>query len=227
MNSLNLTNSTKTTVSRIREVYAAGLLSLVPFVLTFIVVEWVAQKILGVFGPNAALGHLLTSEGHLLVGSAHNVLAYLIGLTVTLGFIGILGLLVRRETRGVFGMWLEERVLAMPLIGAVYRPAARVVSILAKDEDADLRRMSVVTCYPYGPEGSAAIGLLTSRRIYKVSGRPNNMIFLPHAPVPMTGSLVLLPIDTIIPMPDMSVDELLQLSVSLGLVARSETPRAV
>lgn len=51
------------------------------------------------------------------------------------------------------------------------------------------------------------------------------MIYLPTAPVPMTGGLVLVPDSAIVLMPELKVDDLLRIYFSLGALAHDTLPK--
>jgi uncharacterized membrane protein len=51
------------------------------------------------------------------------------------------------------------------------------------------------------------------------------MIYLPTAPVPMTGGLILVPDACVVPVPELKVDDLLRIYFSLGALAHDTLPR--
>jgi uncharacterized membrane protein len=67
--------------------------------------------------------------------------------------------------------------------------------------------------------------LLANQEVYYIGGEPRCMVYLPTAPVPMTGGLVLVPADAVIPVPEMKVDDLLRVYFSLGALAPDILPR--
>jgi len=52
-------------------------------------------------------------------------------------------------------------------------------------------------------------------------------VYLPTAPVPMTGGLVLVPATSVVPVPEMKVDDLLRVYFSLGALAADTLPRTL
>ncbi|MDA8708143.1 DUF502 domain-containing protein [Hellea sp.] len=201
--------------------FSMGLMALLPLAVTLAILHWIVSKIAGLIGPNSLFGKLLEDSISLLTGPSHKWLSYGIGVLITGVLIWFLGLMVQTRARGKIGPVIDKLLKRTPVIGTIYKPVSQVVSLISKEGDAELKSMTVVTC-EYG--GVECIGLLTSLKIYQVKGKPRKMVFLPHAPVPMTGNLVLIAADSITPMPDMSVDEFLQLSVSLGMVTPEESP---
>jgi uncharacterized membrane protein len=72
--------------------FVAGLIAVLPVVLTVAVIVWVASLIDQFIGPHSAVGRLLVSIGLTVVET--KIAAYLIGIVFVLCAIYVLGLLV-------------------------------------------------------------------------------------------------------------------------------------
>ena len=82
-------------MARIARIFLAGLLVLLPILVTIIVTSWVAQLLQAYAGPNSLVGRLIVLLGLNLVSSKMG--AYFLGFLIILGCIFQLGLFV--ETR--------------------------------------------------------------------------------------------------------------------------------
>ena len=82
---------------------------------------------------------------------------------------------------------------------------------------------------PFFGSGDTAVdvlALLASQQLYLISGERRRLVYLPAAPIPMSGGLVFVSDTAITPVPDMKVDDLLKIYVSLGALAPEVIPRA-
>jgi uncharacterized membrane protein len=88
--------------------------------------------------------------------------------------------------------------------------------------------MSVVSCrfFGAGEAGVDVLALLASQQLYIVAGERRRLVYLPAAPIPMSGGLVFVADAAITPVPEMKVDDLLKIYVSLGALAPEVFPRA-
>ena len=82
-------------MGRIARIFLAGLLVLLPILVTVIVTVWVAQLLQSYAGPNSLIGRVIVLLGLNLVSSETG--AYFLGFLIILGCIFLLGLVV--ETR--------------------------------------------------------------------------------------------------------------------------------
>lgn len=78
--------------------------------------------------------------------------------------------------------------------------------------------MSVVTCRFGGKNSADILALMPSQKTYNIGGEKRVMGYLPTSPLPMSGALVLMKESNIIPMPDISVDEVMQIYFSMGII---------
>jgi uncharacterized membrane protein len=63
------------------------------------------------------------------------------------------------------------------------------------------------------------LALLANQEVYMIGGEARKMVYLPCAPIPMSGGLVLVNENAIVPVPEMKVDDLLRIYFSLGALA--------
>jgi len=133
--------------------FVAGLLAILPLVLTVAVIVWVASLVDQFIGPHSAMGRLLVSIGLTIVET--KIAAYLIGIVFVLSAVYVLGLLVEVGLQRRLQVFVDSGLRRIPLVGSVYNLAHRFVGMLERKEETDLKTMSPVWCF-FGGEGGAA-----------------------------------------------------------------------
>lgn len=198
--------------------FLAGLLVLLPLAVTAIILDWLVGKVVAVIGPGSVLGDLLLSGGGSIIGPNHDILAFLIGLSVVLAAIWAFGLLVKSQARLQMAAAIDALLGRVPLIRSIYKPVSQVVRLLSDTEGGDLKGMQVVSCRLGGPNGVDLLGLAPSSRVLDLNGAKRRLVYVPTSPVPMTGGLMLVDAEAVTERPEIAVDELMQIYLSLGVV---------
>lgn len=198
--------------------FLTGLFVLLPIVITIMIFNWLISKVIGVLGPGTLLGDALLSGGGTIVGPNHAVIAFLLGLSIAVCLIWVLGAFVRAQAKRQWSQGIDQLFTRIPLIRAVYKPVSQMVKLFAGTGDEKMKSMQVVACRLGGANGVDILGLVTTPQTYNVGGVVRQLVYLPTSPVPMSGGLLLVPAENLIPMPDISVDELMQIYLSLGVV---------
>jgi len=212
--------------------FLAGLLFLLPIVLTVFIVAWIVNLVRGAIGPGTILGDILTRGASYLLGlSNQDTLSFWLGVGIALAGIWLLGLIVKTRAKHIIQDHLDRLLTRVPLIRSIYNPVSRVVR-LATDRGTgapgDLSSMSVVSCrFGSGENAVDILALLASQHIYNIAGRRRRLVYLPTAPIPMSGGLVLVPEAAVTAVPDMKVDDLLKIYVSLGALTPEVMPGAI
>ena len=210
--------------------FLAGLLFLLPIVLTVFIVAYIVSFVRGAIGPGTVLGDLLTWGGTYILGPSQDTLAFWLGVGIALAGIWLLGLIVKTRAKSIIQNYLDRLLSRVPLIRSIYSPVSRVVRLATNRTGApgDLSSMSVVSCRFFGSGDTAVdvLALLASQQLYLISGDRRRLVYLPAAPIPMSGGLVFVSDTAITPVPDMKVDDLLKIYVSLGALAPEVIPRA-
>lgn len=208
--------------SRVTGTFLAGLIVLLPIVLTVVIIAWLVQILRDALGPGTVLGELLRRGGSALV--ENDTLAFWLGVAIALIGIWVLGAIVRTEARrGVQGA-LDLLFARLPLVKSIYNPVSRVIRLATEKGGGDLSGMDVVAVRFGGQDGAHILALLASHDRYYIGDLRRVMVYLPTAPLPMTGGLVLVPEDHITVVPDMKVDDLLKIYFSLGALAPESMP---
>ncbi|HBB31808.1 MAG TPA: hypothetical protein DDZ80_27175 [Cyanobacteria bacterium UBA8803] len=150
-----------------------------------------------------------------------NLLNLLVGLTVPLLCILLIGLMARN----IAGRWLldlGERVLqAIPLAGSVYKTLKQLLETLLKDSNSKFRRVILVE---YPRPGMWALGFVTgatSREIQSHMDCPMLSIFIPTTPNPTTGWYAIVPEHEVINL-SMPIEDAFKVIISGGIVTPTE-----
>jgi uncharacterized membrane protein len=212
--------------------FLAGLLFLLPVVLTIFIIAWIINFVRGAIGPGTILGDLLTQGGSYFIGRSQDTLAFWLGIGIALFGIWLLGLIVKTQAKNIIQDYLDRLFSRVPFIRSIYSPVSRVVRLVTDREggaSGDLSSMSVISCRfgGNGANGVDILALLASQHVYNVAGHRRRLVYLPTAPIPMSGGLVLVQEDAITPVPEMKVDDLLKVYVSLGALAPEAMPGAI
>ena len=196
----------------------AGLLVVIPLAttiwLTITIASWVIEFLTRIpkqINPYDNLHPILVTLLNLLVG-----------LTVPLLCILLIGLMARN----IVGRWLlevGERVLqAIPLAGAVYKTLKQLLETLLKDSNGKFRRVVLVEYPRSGIWALAFVTGIMSSEIQSQMTRPMLSIFIPTTPNPTTGWYAIVPEDEVINL-SMSIEDAFKVVVSGGIVSPSSS----
>ena len=182
----------------IRATLIAGVLILVPVAITYVLVFWVFNSIDGLLQPiiEEITDRHIPGLGLLVL----LIIVYLLGLiwTKRLG---------RRTIRT-----LQLFLLKIPLIGAVYGPARKLIESFTGESTAGFKRVVVVE---YPKQDTWMIGFLTGISNV-VPGTTMGVIYLPTAPTPNSGWVAMVPIQNIYDT-TMTVREAMSMVLSGGI----------
>lgn len=186
--------------------FLAGLVVVVPVVVTILAVRFLFSNVDGILGSwiSRIVGFDIPGLG--LVATL--VLVLLAGVVATN--------LVGRKLLGI-----TERVFTeVPLIRRVYGASKEIV-LSATLSQARVFKDVVVVEYPR--KGAYTYGFVMSYSTIKKDGEPVRLanIFLPGPPLPTTGVLVAVPIEEVVYL-DMPVEDGLKLILSAGIAAPEE-----
>jgi uncharacterized membrane protein len=202
--------------------FLAGLVVLLPVVLTILIIAWIVGFLRGQLGPGTFLGEILLRGGATITGPGYDTLAFGLGVLIALVGIWFLGFIARSEAQESISRFIDRIFTQVPIIRAIYNPVSRVVR-MTTDKNTDFSGMSVVACRFAGLE-TDVLALLASQEVYVIGGERRRMVYLPAAPIPMSGGLLLIAEHAIIPVPEMKVDDLLRIYFSLGALASDSMP---
>ncbi len=205
---------------RILGCFLAGLLAILPLVVTVAVVIWVAGFLEGFVGPGSGPGQGLRMLGLNFV--SNETLAYALGWLVVLAAIFLLGVLVQLGAKRLWDAVVNGIMKRIPLAGSIYSTATQLVGMLDKSDKSDLKGMSVVYC-SFGGGATGMLALLPTPDRYEFAGRSCYAVYLPTSPVPMTGGLLFVPVEDVHTV-NMTVDGLMSIYLSMGITAPQFLP---
>ena len=182
----------------VRATLIAGVLILVPIAITYVLLLWVFNSIDGLLAPvvDRSIGRHIPGLGLLVL----LIIVYLLGLVWTKR-------LGRRTIRA-----LQLFLLKVPLIGAIYGPARKLIESFTGESTAGFKRVVVVE---YPKQGTWMIGFLTGISNV-VPGTTMGVIYLPTAPTPNSGWVAMVPIQNIYDT-TMTVREAMSMVLSGGI----------
>lgn len=206
----------KVTLSRrLSQPFIAGVLGFLPLALTLAVLAWVVVFLHDLVGPGSAFGRILTSVGLSVVMC--EVIAYTIGMVVTLAVIYGFGLLMEAGLTRRYQNALEGALQRVPLVNTVYDASKQLTSMFDRKGE-DMQAMRPVIC-TFGPDGSTAtLGLMPTPKRIQFGGHEYHLVIIPTAPVPFGGALLCVPADRVKPA-GCTLDGLVNVFMSMGVSA--------
>ncbi|UCG55705.1 MAG: DUF502 domain-containing protein [Phycisphaerales bacterium] len=211
-----------TRLAGIRQRLLSGILLLVPLVVTVTVVLWLFGWIRRLLRPALAtlFGAIEFLPGfHRLPAQTVRVIVSGMAILVLLLVLYVLGVIGSK----VFGKRIITRFESLfrriPLAGALYSASKQVVETFSSG-DRPVYKSVVLVDYPY--PGSKAVGFLTGH-IKGNDGLEYAKVFVPTAPSPVTGFLVIQPLQNVIHT-DVPVEEAFKMILSGGLISPERLP---
>jgi len=196
--------------------FLAGLLAVLPLVLTVAIVAWVATFLQSFIGRDTFLGKVLESLG--LNFATNPIFAYLIGWTMVLVGVWLLGLFVELGAKRVLQRLVDSIVQRVPIINAVYNTSRQLVEMFDRKQQTELKSMSAVFCFFGGRGGPGVLALMPTAERFHIQGQDYHVVIIPTAPVPFGGGMIFMPADCVEPA-DMPVEGLMSVYVSMGVTA--------
>lgn len=152
-----------------------------------------------------------------------NLLNLLVGFTVPLVFILLIGLMARN----IVGQWLldlGERILqGIPLAGSVYKTLKQILETLLGDSKSKFRRVVMVE---YPRQGVWSLGFVTgqlSQPLQVHLSQPMLSVFIPTTPNPTSGWYAIVPESEAIDLP-ISIEDAFKVLISGGIVSPPTFP---
>ncbi|MGH6866739.1 MAG: DUF502 domain-containing protein [Methyloceanibacter sp.] len=209
-------------MGRILRIFLAGILALLPIIVTVFVVAWVASLVASYAGPDSLFGHIITSLG--LNISPSSTIAYFLGLAIILGAIFVLGLLVESGLRSWISNGLDWLMMRIPLVSNVYELSKRFVAIVDRGGGTDsLKSMQPVWCFFGGEESAAVLALMPSHEPVTIGNHSYLAVLVPSAPLPFGGALIYVPSAWVKPA-EGGVERLMNVYVSMGVTPPISKP---
>lgn len=203
----------KGSIGFISRYFIEGLLALLPLVITIVFLVWITNFLTRQLGPRTSVGNFLSSIGLPLAGDS--ILAYFVGWTIVIVAIFMLGVIVDIGARKYIKVTIDNIMQRIPLINKLYNVSVRIVEMVDQKEQQDLKGMQVVYCFFGGDRGAAFLALMPTSQVFTIRDVRYHVIIIPSAPIPVGGSMMLVPEDSVEPT-DMPFEDFTQLYLSMG-----------
>ena len=188
--------------------FITGLLTIFPLTVTILIIIWFVNFLYGFMGPDSDFGMLLKEVGLNFVSSS--TIAYLIGLSISIGVIFVLGLFVQAGLQQRMNMLAEKMISRIPFVKTIYDTSKKLTHLFEGKDQPDLKTMSPVICQLGGEGGTVVLALLTSQNIIRISERDYYSILIPTSPVPIGGAILYVPVEWV-KKADIGIDGLLNI----------------
>ncbi|MEX1224282.1 MAG: DUF502 domain-containing protein, partial [Pirellulales bacterium] len=146
-----------------------------------------------------------------------------VGWGIALGGIWALGLFVKTVAKQRLEESFDSLLNHIPIVRAIYKPVAQVVNLLKGGANPEVRAMKVIYCTFGAAQGAGFLALLASKQQFEFAGRTCLAVYLPTSPLPMSGGIIFVPVGEVHDV-KMTVDELMQIYFSLGVLAPTVVP---
>lgn len=183
--------------------FLAGVLVVVPIILTYLVIKFLFELIDGLLRP--AITHLL---GYYWYG---------LGLIITLLIILLAGVLTKNFMGAALHKLIDTVLARLPFISPIYSGAKQLLEAVTIPSKGSFKEVVLVE---YPRKGVYAVGLVTRRMEILAEGklRPFVAVLIASTPTPFSGMAILYPVDEAV-FVDMSVEDALKFLVSGGVVS--------
>ena len=194
----------------LRTTFVSGLLAILPFGATLYIVWFLYQLIDGLVGKNTPFGMTIERVlGRWIPG---------LGIIATLLLVLTIGAIVR----SVLGRWVHsyiERIFfAFPGVRKMYVTLKQFANALFNRQASSSFKRVVIFEFP--KEGSRALGLVTNDDVGTIQdemGEECLLIYVPTAPNPLSGYMLIMP-KRLVTYIDLPVEDALSMIVSSGAV---------
>ena len=194
----------------LRNNFFAGLLAILPIVLTIVIIRFLFNILNDILlEPIVKMLVPFLKETHLVIA------AKVVALLLTFIIITAIGFMTRWLLARRIFLYLERLLMKIPLMNKIYS-GIKEISHAFLGEKSKLFRQVVLVEYPR--KGIYTIGFVASEtkgEIQEKTQKEAFNVFVPTAPNPTSGYLLLFPKDEVKPL-DMSVEDGLKLVVSGG-----------
>lgn len=203
--------------SRVRTTFFAGLLAIIPLIVTVAVTAWLFDLLTNLIPrvleqiPSSAVQIMLDNRF-----AAFGIRVF--GLIALILCIYVVGLVARNVVGRRILRFLEGVLLRVPLVRTIYTTVQQIGHALWSSSDTGMFRQVGLVEYPR--EGVYAIGFVTAQASTEINYRTREdllSIFVPTTPNPTSGYLLLYRREDVIIL-DMSVADGMRLVISGGVV---------
>ena len=200
----------------LRTRFVAGLLVVVPLILTFVLLRSLVEFVDGLFRPVIIR----------LFGVAYDI--PLVGIVITLAIIILTGIISTNVFGNRFLQFSERQLLKIPVVNFIYGPLKQLVHTLSVPQSKSFKSVVLVE---YPRTGIYAIGFLVNETTLPPEKGEGKLlsVFIPSSPTPISGFVFLFP-EKDVEYLDMTIEESIKFFVSGSIICpanlklKKETP---
>lgn len=204
-----------------KKYFLSGFIALLPLALTWMIAQWLfelfTEPLLGV--TEQLLVHL--ENLWQIDASQHRTLALFISrvlaLILLLALIFGLGVLARRFFLHLFLKGIDKIFARIPFIRSIYRVTKEITQSFFSDEEKKTFQRTVLMPFPH--HEAHAIGFVTGTAppMFQKLVQADLVVFVPTAPHPMSGFVLLTPQKIAVPT-DVSIEDAFKFIISCGVI---------
>ncbi|PIP14251.1 MAG: hypothetical protein COX48_01875 [bacterium (Candidatus Stahlbacteria) CG23_combo_of_CG06-09_8_20_14_all_34_7] len=194
---------------KIKTYFLAGLLVVIPIVVTAIFSFFIIEKVGG-------LWNIIFRTIPFVKNLPNNVINF-VGLILSLVIIIFLGF-IGQNYLGRFLFNISEKFfMSTPIIKNIYSPAKEIADTILNNKST----FKKVVFIEYLHKNQYTIAFVTSEKMWKINSKDSVTLFIPTSPNPTSGFFAVVPKDEVIES-DLSVEYALKVIVSSGLIVTKE-----
>ena len=200
----------KERVKSIRNAFISGLLLMLPFGVTIVILHFLVDRI------GAPMSHFFFWYSDARTGPFQYVLDF-ISMLIVFVLITVLGCFSRYFLGRMLWGWTEQLVGRVPFVNTVYKSVKQIVETFSKQQKAVFQQVVLVE---YPRKGVYVLGFLTSTargEVQEKTGKTVVNVFVPTTPNPTSGFLLMVPEEELTYL-QMSVGEGMKAIISGGAV---------
>jgi uncharacterized membrane protein len=207
----------KRTKNNFRNHILAGVLLIMPFGVTLLVMRWLFGWMAGVLQPTfLKAASLLLNDPAMQTDPKHYV-------SIVLSILSILTLLILVYLVGIFGHYVLGKKLIkvgelllskIPFVGTIYHATKQVMSAISLPDKAAFKSVVIVD---FPRPGIKAIGFLTGYIQYS-TGEKYCKVFIPTTPNPTTGFFEIIPVNEV-SQTNLTIEDAFKMIISGGILS--------
>ena len=194
----------------------AGILTVIPLWVTWLVVDFVFRQLLRIGSPivAAAREQLTRSSPELADRISWPLADEIIAILLTLGMFYLLGWVANRVIGRQILNAIERILDRLPVVQTIYGGVKKLIGALQQKPDGVQR----VVLIDFPSTEMKAVGLVTRVMTEEATGRQLAIVYVPTTPNPTSGYLEVVPVERVVST-DWTLDEAMNFVISAGAVA--------
>jgi uncharacterized membrane protein len=194
----------------------AGILTVIPLWVTWLVVDFVFRQLLHIGSPivAAARRQLTQTAPELAERISWPLADEIIAVLLTLGMFYLLGWIANRVIGRQILNVIEAVLDRLPVVQTIYGGVKKLIGALQQKPDGVQR----VVLIDFPSTEMKAVGLVTRVMTEEATGRQLAIVYVPTTPNPTSGYLEVVPVERVVST-DWTLDEAMNFVISAGAVA--------